>query len=241
MEVFMKNKKLKIILAIISVIVIMLLAIIIRNIIILNSLNNKNREYANIQNDNMKLEINSTSESYKSRNMQLYKKDGISKYVIKTEKEDGTILNDVQLTYPDERRNYTDKGGIKILNIYSGDNTNVTEDNILNYADSDNFLEKIKNSIVTKITSEICDGKDCYKLEGKLNSNFLCDENTKKEYVYIDKETGLTVKVIDIKENENGEKQEYSASYSYDFGNVTDEDMEEPDATGYEIIKEIAQ
>jgi uncharacterized protein YxeA len=237
----MKNTKVKIVLIAIVAIIVMFIAIIIRNMVILNSLNNKNREYANIQNDNMKLIESSTSESYKSRNLELYKKDGISKYIIKTEREDGTIVTDIELTYHDERRNYTDKGGIKILNIYSEDSSNVEVDNVFNYAGSDNFVEKLKNSIVTKITSEICEGKDCYKLEGKLNSNFIYDENTQKEYVYIDKETGLTVKVVDIKVDENGEKREYSASYSYDFGNVTDEDMEEPDSTGYEIIKEIAK
>jgi hypothetical protein len=237
----MKNKILKIILIIIAVIVVIFLAVVIRNMIILNSLNNKNREYASIQNDNMKLEINSTGESYKVKNTQLYKKDGVSKYIIKTGKEDGTVINDIQLIYPSERRNYTDKGGIKLLNIYSIDTNNETveEDNVLNYADSDSLLEKIKNSIVTKITSENYAEKDCYKLEGKLNSNFVSDENTKKVYAYVVKETGLTIKAGYIKVDENGEEKEYSSTYEYSFGTVTDEDMEEPDATGYEIIKEI--
>lgn len=51
---------------------------------------------------------------------------------------------------------------------------------------------------------------------------------------YIDKETGLTMKVIEITKENNNNKKEYITNYEYNFDSITDDEISEPNTIGYE-------
>ena len=53
-----------------------------------------------------------------------------------------------------------------------------------------------------------------------------------KAYIY--KETGLTMKVIEITKESNNIKKEYITNYEYNFDSITDDEISEPNTIGYE-------
>lgn len=65
----------------------------------------------------------------------------------------------------------------------------------------------IINAIVTSIKTKKIDGKDYYVLSSKMNTNFLYDTNTTKMTIYIEKDTGLTTKIVE-EVNGNGETKQ---------------------------------
>ena len=71
------------------------------------------------------------------------------------------------------------------------------------------------------------DGKEFYEVSGKYSPSTLYSENTEKISVYVEKETGLTIKKVEII-NENGQKVENITTFEYKFDSVTDEDVKEP-------------
>ena len=62
---------------------------------------------------------------------------------------------------------------------------------------SSNFFETIFNSIVTKIRLVEIDGRKCYELSSLWSTNYMYQSNTNKLLIYVDKDTGLTVKRIE--------------------------------------------
>ena len=103
-------------------------------------------------------------------------------------------------------------------------------------------------SLTTRVTTENCNGKECYKLE--LSKMVIDNKNEGKKSIdkykrteYIDKNIGLVVRYIDT-ENINlipVNKEEplgHVTDYKYEFGNVKDEEFIEPDKSEYTIINE---
>lgn len=98
---------------------------------------------------------------------------------------------------------------------------------ISNVGYSNSLLERIINSILTSIKTVKIDGKEFYEVSGKYSPSTLYSENTEKISVYVEKETGLTIKKVEII-NENGQKVENTTTFEYKFDSVTDEDVKEP-------------
>lgn len=71
-----------------------------------------------------------------------------------------------------------------------------------------------KDAVESKICSTECNGKDCYEI--KIAEQFV---------IWVEKETGLVVRELNVNTTKN---------YSYEFGTVTDADVQMPDFTGYE-------
>ena len=67
-----------------------------------------------------------------------------------------------------------------------------------------------------------------------MNTNFLYDTNTTKISIYVEKTTGLTLKMIE-EVKENNDKKQISKDFEYKFNNVTDEDIKEPDNSEYKL------
>ena len=80
------------------------------------------------------------------------------------------------------------------------------------------------------------DEKQCYELSSLYNSNFMYSENKKEIKAYIEKDTGLPIKLIEVV-NENGKNVENVTTYKYQFNIVTDEDMQEPNNQEYVLQK----
>lgn len=92
-----------------------------------------------------------------------------------------------------------------------------------------NLWGVLKVSLISSISSEKCNNKDCYKVTQRFYGTNEC------EFIYyIDKETGLPVRNI-FQTYINGFDGDGIIEYQYDIGHVTDEIFEEPDLSEYEI------
>ena len=140
-----------------------------------------------------------------------------------------------QKTYKDGELKFTKVeylDQIKIFYENDGKITMTTEKNNLvncklpNMVETDNFGFTILNALLSNIKTETIDGKECYVING-FNTNYLYESNTEKAIAYIEKDTGLVVKFVEIA-NESGNLTEYVTTYEYEFGNVKNFDIAEP-------------
>ena len=83
--------------------------------------------------------------------------------------------------------------------------------------------EIILESFLAKIKKVEFNGKARYRVKNIVSPYHLIQEN---EEDYIEKETGLTVKKV----SESSDQE-----IEYEFDTVTDEDLEEPDISEYQI------
>lgn len=238
----MENKKIKWwkkILIIILIILLIFIISILRKTIILSNIDNK---VSNLENSNNNIYAEISSEDYK---LKKYIKNDVEKLVIERTDENGEFSKIIQYTYPDQRKVYTEKEGIKEMNIYNEvasvrgshiENSGVASSytSIINFAYNSNIFEKIVDSIVTNIKSVEIEGKKCYELTSKYNSNFIYSENTEEMKSYIEKDSGVPIKLIEIINN-NGENIEKVTTYKYQFNIVTDEDIKEPNSQEYKM------
>lgn len=232
----MEKKKMKLwkkILIIVIILFLIFLAFTVRKMIIMYSLENKlneSRQQSNI--------YEKTTMDYSIAvlgNLEKYYKDGIEKNVMLS--LDGTTKI-IQYIYPNERKVFSEENGHKTLTISEESNGDAQTyyPMFTSYTEANSFLELLFNSITSKIVTENINGKECYVLSGKYNSNFLYGETTTNIKAYIEKETGITLQVVEFYE-ENGEQKQFKREYTYSFGTVTDDDMKEPDETQYELLE----
>jgi len=216
----------KILKAVLILIVIALVAFsihVIRNMIILNSLDEKVKEQEN-NNNNIYGEIISNSSTIEKQTAKMYLKDNVLKQEVETKTKDGNKVKLIQITYPNERKIFMyNNENEKTVQMYEEESNINNTTIIMNYAESIALSEKIVNSIVTKIKTEELDGKECYVIHGLHNGNIMYEAGIEKVVVYIEKETGLPLKRLDI-----AKEKEFIITYEYKFDVVTDEDMKEP-------------
>lgn len=74
----------------------------------------------------------------------------------------------------------------------------------------------IGRALSVKITSEVCNGKECYLFEHD------------KVRVWVEKETGLVIREISEISSNNNNEFDVVTDYTYTFDNVTDEQVKEP-------------
>ena len=209
------RKILKWILLILFVILIIVITLITRKMIIISNLQNKISQYK--ESSNYYAKILAYFEESKEITECYVKEDSYLSTIIHNntgkvvEYCDGKIVN----TYIDTI------DGEKILEV------NGVPDKIL-VADYLANIDKFK-SIFISIKSEKYNEQDCYYIE--------FSQNTDKIGVYINKETGLPMKACNgMSTNSNGEKFDNFIEYQYEFDVVTNEDIKEPDITGYQMV-----
>lgn len=95
----------------------------------------------------------------------------------------------------------------------------------------ENIKPVILNAMNSKIKSTTVDGKECYLIESSSEA-FIMHASVEKMQIFIEKETGLAIKVI-----EYDNQEETTISYKYEFDKVTDEDLKEPNISEYKIEK----
>ena len=169
----------------IGLIILVLLGLTARKFLIFTQLDNKNK----VQQANTNVYAKVETQFY---TVEMYRKGDCVKQVIYKTNQD-VILT--QLTRPDCRIFYTDDGKEKTRKIYQEQFLIENQNIIANYMNYFTLGEKIISSIGSQITSEIADGKECYVISG-YNTNFVYDANAKEYKLYIDKQTGLMVKLI---------------------------------------------
>lgn len=241
----MEKKKMKLwkkVLIVIAIILLIFIILTLRKTIILSDIDNK---VTNLENRNKNIYAETTIEtnSYTTK-LKRYIKDDIDKLVLEKTDENGEKTKIIQITYPNQRKIFTEKDNFKVMNIYDEvapirgshiENTTTSSyTTIINFAYSISIPEQILNSILTTINSTEIDGKECYELSSKYNTNFIYSQNGKQMKAYVEKETGLPVKLVEVIE-ENGKKSENITNYEYKFDCVTDEDIKEPDISQYKM------
>ena len=243
----MEKKKMKIwkkILIIMLILFCILVVFMSRRFIILADIDKKVTECEN-ENKNIYIKTSYNFENYKSE-IQRFIKDDVDKMVMEKTDKDGEIVKMMQITYPTQRKMFTESKDSKVMYVYEeeaavrgahlemNDDVTMSYTTILNFGYSMSISERIILAMITSIKTVNMDGKECYELSNVNNSNMLMDTGYVKMKAYVEKETGLPVKVIQ-ETKENGEIKQDITTYEYSFGKVTDEDMKEPDATQYKM------
>ena len=200
------SSKLKILRNALIIIIILFVIIVGRKIIILTDLQNKAEKMKNIDNYYAKVE---TYQNGNANIIESYYKNG--KTLMKIEK------------YPEEYgvkwQMYT--SGEETFSLYDNGTTKICRKggeifiNPVSFT-SNFFLVNVYNAIFSSINKVNLNGKECY---------IVRDQDTEK---FIDKDTGIAIKMIDNTNNR-------TTDYYYEYGNVKDEDVERPDITGYTI------
>ena len=88
----------------------------------------------------------------------------------------------------------------------------------------DQFIANLQTALFVGIESTCCNGKECYVIK------------TKDYERYIDKQTGLAVREVDISTKDNLKQIDYVTDYQYQYNIVKDSDIIKPDVTEYKVI-----
>lgn len=214
----MRTKKILKIIGIILIILLVLTLIhTIRNYIIIRNLQNKISKYSNSTNYFVKSE--STKNDGTKIIMKYYQKD--NKQAVFLEKTSNE--NEIKISrYNNGERvdTFTETKDSKVAQL---DTSTLISVNIYNQLETDNKWQTFIGSIISNIRSEKCNDKECYVIKGFTSTTSLTFEETK---IYIDKDTGLLVKVIEDETISNRE---------YEFNNVEDTIFVEPDISQYTL------
>ena len=232
------KKFLKLILIILLALILIGICLIGRKVIILSKLDKHVSDLEDAK-DNIYMKINNVVDSTKEIETELFIKGDIEK-AINVVKE---TTKRIQIVYPTERKVFIEAEGNKALSIYKETSAKRTTDvnaaqtthTVLpNYAHSMSIIERVITALNTNIKSTSIDGKECYELSGLHSPIFLYQENTKSMSLYLEKDTGLPIKLVENIE-ENGIEKEKLVEYEIKFDVVTDEDLKEPDISEYTI------
>ena len=219
-----KIKLWKIIVAILVILLVIFAINTIRKVIIFNDLQEKISKYEKSENMYSKID------SEKSITERFIKND-IDKLIIKYKDKPMTFI---QLKNGNECKNYTffeETKKVTVTDVNNMDALRVTKIN--NTINTNSFIDKLIKCITSKVSTETIDGKEYYVIDGKLSGNQLMLQDVISTKAYIDRETGLTMKIIEITK-ENNNKKEYITNYEYNFDSITDDEISEPNTIGYE-------
>lgn len=239
-----KKKIIKIVLLLILLLFLAFIILTIRKTIILSDIDNKVSNLENIK-QNIYVKMSSITSEY-TLETERFIKDDIDKLILKRKNKDGNETKIIQYDNAERHRVYAEKDGninMTTDTVYEGISPKPVRGShieapegvtpfssytvIPNVGYSNSLLERIINSILTSIKTVKIDGKEFYEVSGKYSPSTLYSENTEKISVYVEKETGLTIKKVEII-NENGQKVENIITFEYKFDSVTDEDVKEP-------------
>ncbi len=245
-----KIKLWKIIVSIILVLVIIFIIFTVRKAIILSSIDNKVSDYEN-NTKNIYIKSISTTSEY-TLEMQRYIKEDVDKLIIEKKPKDGSIFKVIQIDDEHKHKVYTQKDEMKVyfesefggispkpvrgshIQAPKGVTPFASYTTLINAGYSDNILQRILSSITTKIKTVKIDEKEYYEITAGFCSNMIYDKNIQKTLIYVEKDTKLAYKMVEIV-NENGEQKENITTYEYKFNEVTDENMKEPDISEYKV------
>lgn len=96
----------------------------------------------------------------------------------------------------------------------------------------ENISPVIISAFNSKISGVVEEGKESYLIESSADA-FIIHASTEKVQIFIDKETGLPIKMIEY----NNEGETTTTTYKYEFNEVTDEDLKEPDVNEYKVMQ----
>ena len=195
-----------------------------RKMVIIESLEDKFEVYEQ-QSDNVYIK----ALMYNDSNLQFtyenyYKDDDLKKYVMTNPEADIKVT---QYFYQNEIKQFIEEPEGKRLIIEPKEN-NIGVPPLMNYFYIDSLISRFFVSMDYKIATGDVNGKECY-----VFSRTYAKPETKMD-IYIEKDTGLVLQSAQIGPTEG---DIVLTQYEYSFGTVTDEDIQEPDATEYTLIE----
>ena len=223
------NKKisLKFLLKMILIILLLLIIIIIgRKAFVIKDLQNKISEFTD--KTNYSISVNSYYGDRLSYTEYLIKDENTYLYTTGLVNEENNHKR-IIFSNKEKTNEYIQTNESKIAMLNSDTSAKIE---IPNYIKTDNAKDFILLLFKAKITSVKCNGKECYEIKNIENPDLVYTENGYAT-VYIDKETGLIERTID--RNAKNEEKDRVTDYNYEFDNVTDEDIKEPDISEYEV------
>ena len=224
---FNKSITIKSLLKIFIIILIILLIIIIgRKVIIIKQLQNKIGKY--LDRTNYSITVYTYYGNKFSYDECLVKDDNTYLYttgLIDNEHNSKRII----FSNKEKMNLYLEMDGSKIAKLNQGEISSKME--ISNYLQTNDIKDFISLLFKAKITTLKCNGKECYEIRNIENLDLVYTENGYAT-VYIDKETGLTERVV---RSNTENKEDIVKDFSYEFDNVTEEDIKEPNVLEYEV------
>lgn len=219
------SNKLRILKMILLVILIAFIGIIGYKAIVIKSMQGKMDDYKDITNFHI------TKTSY-----------GFQQVIVQEEfcNDDNYLVHVKTISESNEKReifstksgnNYLTSGDVKVA-ILNSTPIHACE-KVYNYLETENFGEFIAGIFSSHISSVKCNDKDCFKIENFKTSDLVFPEQG--ICVYIDKQTGLIVRVEEGVRNNTTEFYTQVTDYKYEFNTVTDKDLKEPDISEYKI------
>lgn len=243
------NHKLRILEALILAAIIIFIGVTARKMIIINSMQNKIMKYEGIDNYYIKKSSYQGDVIYFS---EIYKKE--NKYKSKISNlwiADENTRMDVLEVFGDGQSekwysidNFNNKDN-KTVTIFEEGTTREFKKMLGMYNfETNNIWDLLIMAICSDISSENCNGKECYRISytffiGSPKTPIIWQQAHYRQIYYLEKETGLPIRSIDNRDIKiNNGKKESIIDFEYDFENVTDDDIKEPDIKEYQIIKE---
>lgn len=220
----MKKKVLVMILIVLMITIVIFSINTVRKMMIIKDLQNKVAEGEAKENIYTKV-VGDNAEAEK------FIKDGVQKDVIK--KKDNTVTL-IQVTEEHERRFYTIVGEQKTLHLYK-EEKNSSGAKLVSFVDTVTFRELLHDSIVSKIYTEEVDGQECYVIDSLKNTNAIYSDGAVSLKMYLSKDTGLAVRVVETVKKGDGTIEDSVTTYVQKFDVVMDEDMKEPDRSEFTI------
>lgn len=228
----MKTKKIWLILSLILLIVIILFIVLTaRKFIIIGDLEEKVNQQNARNNIYVKVDTSDISG-------EIFKKDDTIKAILNYKDSDTKVIqvaSGITRTVYTESNAESDAEDSADSNTekkaYVNENETLNTNVISNAVATDGFWSKLNFSLLSHITTELIEDTEYYVLENKHNSNFMLPVNCDNLKVYIEKETGLIWKEVLIFEDGTEE----TTTYEYSFDTVTDDDIQVPDITEYEV------
>jgi len=226
------NKKMNILKTIIFLIIFIVLFTIIRKMLILYNIQSKMSKYENSDNFYFK------SYYYSDNTISIhhaYRKGNKIKEMVETISPNNTSYMTLYGKTDSNISNmYIETYDVKLVELNVTNRINVNSPTA--YAKINNLWEMFLIALTSNISTEKCNGKECYKIDSSALIN-QSEFTRYKETKYFEKETGLPIRFIDT-ENINLSKDEEVGQiydYKYEFGTVTDEEFNEPDITEYKV------
>ncbi len=213
----MGKKIAKIILIVLLLLLLLVIIHTIRNFIIIRGLQDNIEQYISSTNYHAK----SVTKDENNVTMDYYKKD--QKELVVIQKKNGNQKIKLSMYNTGSRIDLfcdaTDKKTVEL-----NKESMMTVNAIYNYVETDNNWQTLLASIFARISKTECNGKECYVVNNFISSSILFENSE----VYIEKDTGLPLKVI---------VDSVITEKEYEFNNVSDEIFTEPDISQYELIE----
>ncbi len=212
----MRKKKIyKIILIIIFILLLLFLIHFVRNYIIISKIAKKQEEIGNSTNYSYTIKF-SNIESGETAFIKYYRKDNRSI----------TIMGDNIFWHDADTAEQISMNPKELTAIVYENNETAIQANLPIPVVSNNFEDKLKQSIFSFITYDTVGNERCYEIQPLIG--------VISTIPYVSVENGTLLKLITGKVND---LDEYSVSEYTDwkFNEVTDEDVSRPNLTGYEV------